>query len=372
MSELQHFLQESSNELNSEISGFAQARMIVPVGTVRNVSRNFENRISIHRYEQDQVYINRASQNMYRLRRQNRTYAEQLRLAENVTLFNLPTHLVDFLRDHDNLYRAASRSRLTAKKAIASPHMDVLVQVLYRLQNIRTVYYVNMIEESHSHTERLRLMHDPLFQKEFNDCTKSLQNEIIHQLIRFEQLLSSLTKDMELENVGPDHNIDKYGHEIPSMVLKSALDDRDLSIRCCICLEPYTITHTAFLTNNCGHTIGKSCLSQWLNSTSKNANLCPHCRTPLCERRARRPAGMTPATLTEQREISDRLARAIIMIGDVEKLHDELFGTDMAVTYVKRAMDDLNYRLFENDIGFCLGYEGTMAFRWGIRRVNWH
>ncbi|KAF2630125.1 hypothetical protein BU25DRAFT_311985, partial [Macroventuria anomochaeta] len=261
----------------------------IPSGTVHNICRTFEARISAHHYERDSVYICRAARNMKELIRQNRTYAEQLRSAEDVTLFNLPTQLVDFLRDHDNLYRAAFRRRSAARKARASPSMDVLEQVTLRLQNIRTAYYVNIIEMTRSETEHRRLMHDPLFVEEFPECTVLLQDEIVCQLTRLEQILQSPAKDIELENVGPDHNVDDFGDGISLTTATIVSDYRDQSQRCCICLDNYNKTHTAFLITACKHTVGKSCLAQWLNSTSSNANLCPHCRTLLCERRARQP-----------------------------------------------------------------------------------
>jgi hypothetical protein len=374
MSELQSLLQESVHSSHFEFSRPTQAHMAVPIGTVRNLRQSFENRIAKHVYEQDRVYINRAIRNMDELICQSRTYAEQLRLTESATLFELPIDLVNFLRDHDNLCRAAVRSRQAANKAAASPDMDVFLRVAHRLLNLRNVYYVNIIEETRSPTERLRQVEDPLFINEFNECTLALQDEIVRQLTCLELLLPSPARDVQLENVGPDHTVDDYGHNVTTCEsnAKSFPDEYDHTNRCCICLEAYTTQHTAFLITQCKHIIGKSCLSQWLNSTWKNANLCPHCRTSLCERRARQPVDITSMMVSEQRYITDRLQRVIFMMGDVEMLYGELFGTNVAFELLKGAIDTLNYRLFENDIGFCLEYEAAAAFRWGVRRVNWH
>lgn len=372
MSGLHTILRESIGGPWPGESQTTQAHSTIPCGTVRDLCQSFEDRISAHEYERDQIFIDRATRNMDELIRQNRTYAEQLRLAEDATLFNLPAHILGFLRDHDNLYRAAVRSRLAIRSAFASPHIDVLVQVASRLQNIRNVYYINMVEMTRSPSEQRRLMHDPLFNEVFRQCTYSLQDEIICRLTHFDSLLLPLSgTDVELENIGPDHVVNDHGHDIPDPA-PTSLDDRDHSQRCCICLENYTPTHPAFLISKCLHAVGKPCLMRWLNSTSRNATSCPHCRTLLCERRDRRPAGLPAATQAESRRVSDRLARAIIMLGSVERIYDELFGRDAASEYRKEAMDELNYRLFERDVGFCLEFGGPGAGYWGVRRVRWH
>lgn len=60
------------------------------------------------------------------------------------------------------------------------------------------------------------------------------------------------------------------------------------------------------------------------------------------------------------------------MLGSVERMYDELFGRDAASEYRKEAMDELNYQLFERDVGFCLEFGGPGAGYWGVRRVRWH
>lgn len=96
--------------LHSKVSATSQAYMTIPRDVVRNICQEFEKLISAHRYERDSVYIYCAVRNMKGFIHQNRTYATQLRAAEDATLFNLPAYLIDFLRDHDNLYRVAFRS----------------------------------------------------------------------------------------------------------------------------------------------------------------------------------------------------------------------------------------------------------------------
>jgi hypothetical protein len=57
---------------------------------------------------------------------------------------------------------------------------------------------------------------------------------------------------------------------------------------------------------------------------------------------------------------------------EAERLFDEIHGTNVVVDVLKETMDKLNFRLFENDIGFCLEYEASTSFTWLVRRVDWH
>lgn len=60
-------------------------------------------------------------------------------------------------------------------------------------------------------------------------------------------------------------------------------DSDDDDHHCSICTEQYTDCHPAFRLTVCGHTFGKDCISTWVNSTARNANLCPQCRATLCK-----------------------------------------------------------------------------------------
>lgn len=246
--------------------------------------------------------------------------------------------------------------------------MDVLEQATHRVHNIRTAYYVNFVETSGSETERQRMMHDPLFISEFTECTNLLQNEVVHQLTRLNALHPNPGKDLELENVGPDHNIDDFGHQLPLSCSPTISEPTDPSNRCCICLCPWTATHPPFRITACAHTVGKPCLERWLNSTARNANLCPCCRTSLCKRRARKPKAIAAG---EHERISSRVGRAIIVLGEFERTQFELFGQQRADEYMRGAVEGVNYRLFERDVGFLLQCDWERRL-WGLRRVRWH
>ena len=341
--------------------------MAIPTGTVRNAIQSFEDRIASHHYQPYALYINRAARNVLQLSRHT-TYVEQLRAAEKATLFNLPDDLLCFLRDHDNLYRAAVRNRAVARRARTSLDLDVVQQVTHRLDNITTTWYLNMIKTSCSESEYRRLMHDPQIWDEIHECTELLHNEIIRQLTHLDEQIPSIGKEIDYENIGPDHVLDNLGHDLTVPTPSRPSDDIDPSHRCCICLEAYTETHAPFITATCNHTLGKPCLARWLNGTARNANLCPHCRTPLCERRARRPTDLLNAPRSEDLAAWAPLIRAVGKMAALETLLEALFGESVAGRFKAHAMERLNYRLFERDLGFCFGLRG----RWWLERVDWH
>jgi hypothetical protein len=118
---------------------------------------------------------------------------------------------------------------------------------------------------------------------------------------------------VELESVGADHDVEDYGRDVSKQVVVSTgkVDEHDHSQRCCICLDAYdTDAQPGFQIDQCSHIIGKSYLATWLNSTSQNSNLCPQCRSKLCERRSRRPAPMDPAITAEMEREMRRLTLA--------------------------------------------------------------
>lgn len=349
------------------MSDTARVAIAVPTGTVRDMCRSFEQRIALHCYERDFVYIARMTRNMKKLARHARTYDEQLRAAEQATLFNLPEHLVHFLRDHNNLMHAGIRNYSAAEKARLCPNMSPAEQVTNRLHNLRTTYYINLVE---TRTEHRRLSCYASFVGIFNECTELLQDDIVSQLTRLAQLNSEM--DIELENIGPDHNLDDFGHELPPTAMTEPSDHRYQSLRCCICLEGYTCAHQPFLIVACRHTVGKPCLAQWLNSTCRSANLCPHCRTPLCQRRPRHPRGLSSTIPGEYRNTNDRIRCAVVALEECVALKEELFGPEVADEYTRETMDDLNYRLFENDIGYCMDWLDEIAGKLCLREMSWH
>jgi hypothetical protein len=146
----------------------------------------------------------------------------------------------------------------------------------------------------------------------------------------------------------------------------------DHSVRCCICFDAYdTDTHPGFRVEECGHITGKPYLATWLNSTSKNSNLCPHCRTKLCERRPRRPKPADPAIAAEKERERQQLARAQKVMQAMDAIHTQIFGKEgerIMVTIFEAA----NAMLAQNDVGFAFVAEPSLGSGWrSLRRVDW-
>jgi hypothetical protein len=186
-----------------------EAQREIPVGTVARLRQSFEERIAQHVYEPDATYITQARRQLRVLQRGNQDYAERLRSVECHTLLSLPLHLIDFLRDHDNLYRAAVRSRARAERVSdPSMEMDVFIRISGRLRSINMVYTLNMLRKTLAPEERARMQQDPGFKREFHELSKLLVDELVRISTRLEVLMPLVLSDAELENVGPDHDVD--------------------------------------------------------------------------------------------------------------------------------------------------------------------
>lgn len=363
-----------SPNTTSQIPTSMQAQMTIPIGTVEHRRQAFELRIAEHRHERSTVLINRALRNATAL---PRPYTEYLRMAEHYTLSHLPEPLLHFLRDHDNLHRSVVRSRRLARNAVSNPDMDLLTRVALRILGLKNVYYFGVIRESRVLHEQPQAIDQPQAEQVIRECTDALTDEIFRILSRVEALLPDATNDVELENVGPDHNVNHFGRDVPQdtepLAGMDKPDANDPSIRCCICLDGYNAaTHPGFLVSRCKHIIGKPCLSTWLNSTSGNSNLCPYCRTQLCERRRRRPKPTISATTTEQHALVHRLDGALDLMEDIGRLFDEIFGhSAVAGRWLDAAIEELNRRLFEGGLGFGFMSDGFEGIGWRLRRVDW-
>ncbi|KAF1843743.1 uncharacterized protein K460DRAFT_287338 [Cucurbitaria berberidis CBS 394.84] len=351
--------------------------MPIPVGTVRHRCRAFERRIAAHQNERNNILIDRALRNADELVQQNRTYAEQLRVVECFTLLNLPPDLIDFIRDHDNLYRAAVRSHRLARTAVSSSNMDVFTRVAHRIVHLGNVYHLKLVHGTRTPAERVKIIGDIQYERVIRECTAALTDEIARILTRLEVLLPNTQIDVELENVGPDHSVDDFGREVLQQIKFFAdtdADANDHAVRCCICLDGYDAkTHTGFLVAQCGHIIGKPCLSTWLNSIAKNSNLCPCCRTRLCERRHRRPKPLGhPALSAEQQDLASRLNRALGLMEDTSTLTDVMFA-DRVVDgqWFEDAMVELNRMLFENGVNLGFMRDGFEGLGWRLWRLDW-
>lgn len=224
-----------------------------------------------------------------------------------------------------------------------------------------------MIEKSFTRVERLRMMNDAVFISEFNECTSLLEDEFVLQLARLEHLNPLPFEDVELENIGPDHNVDDFGHDVPIPNTPSTTAPIGPAQRCCICLAQWTPEHPPFHITICGHTVGKPCLARWLNSTARNANRCPHCRSALCTRRARRPK----LESNTHAAVLYRVRLAIVMLERFVFTQEQCFGSLQGKEYLQNALFAINYRLFVGDVGFHFSCRWELK-EWMVRSVNWH
>ncbi|KAH7085264.1 hypothetical protein BKA63DRAFT_13810 [Paraphoma chrysanthemicola] len=387
MSNRRSLLFESLKRRQTELPPSAQAELTIPMGTVGHVLQLFEERIANHQHERASVYTNRALDNTDELIRQGRTYAQQLRLAETLGLSHLPSHLRCFIRDHDNAYRAVIRSRHFANLTQAHPEsFDVFARVGARILNASNIYALNTITTTHSPVERVRMASDPFFKIELQECTDLLVDEFLRVLKRLDSLRSILQSDeVELENVGPDHDIHEFGFQVPFPSLSSHDDassaadktiapnltnDPDPTNRCCICLNPYSPLHPAFNLTACTHTIGLPCLSTWLNSTAANATSCPYCRTLLCKRRARQPSSRSRDAYAEGMGLVHKFERARGLLADLDGLCAMVCGGREG-RWFGEAVRAVNFRAVEMGLGVRFVWEdGSVVGRgWRLGMV---
>lgn len=84
---------------------------IIPVGIVHRHRDQFEMRISAQPCPSDLVFLTRALNYTHRhLYGTDRTYADQLRIAEQLGVSNMTTPIAQFIRIHDDMSRAVSRT----------------------------------------------------------------------------------------------------------------------------------------------------------------------------------------------------------------------------------------------------------------------
>ena len=327
----------SSGQAHQPASPDVQAQgMDIPTGTVSHLRAIFEQRIAGHQYERDEVYIERTVEAVVMLARENTTYAERLLNIELLTLIHLPEELILFLRNHDNLYRAFLRSRKRAREA-RDGGMDLngLTGVSHRIVHLRYYFVWGFLQEEMSYRAIAdHMRQDPAVKEEFTDLAVILEEQMTTALTRLDTLTRELNHDVELENVGPDHDVNDFGQAVPSHRMRlrgkeEIADTNDHSISCCICLETYNgSTHTAFRLNACNHIIGKPCMQAWLNGTSTNSTLCPHCRALICTRRPRRPVISVgrPELEEEYSMVKALIQRIVVLIEEVDIVHFDVYS----------------------------------------------
>lgn len=348
------------------------------IGMVERRRLAFERRIERHNYEREEIYIDKVLRRVDDLKKGSQTYAEQLHQVENLTLFHLPPDMAAFIRDHDNMYRAAVRTEQLANMAMSSAtDWCIYRRVACRLLHMRNYYSLNVIMKTRDHAERTRMQRDPNFKEEISELADLLIEDIIRILTHLDVLISEEHNERGLENVGVDHNVNDLGRLVPThskRIGEEAHDaqQEDQSFDCFICLDAYDCTtHPAFLLSACGHIVGKPCFAIWLNGSSKNSNLCPYCRTTLCTRRSLRLAVSTENAFEEQRSLKGRLNHAIAHLDGLNLMYIEIFGDEETGKPQFDILDsitvELNRRLAEGGVRFRFVEDESENGAWRIR-----
>ncbi|OAF99623.1 uncharacterized protein CC84DRAFT_1209952 [Paraphaeosphaeria sporulosa] len=313
---------------------------VIPVGTVQRLRNQVEARITPEVPVPDDVLLIRAQDHASALRQSRRTYKQRLRVAAEIGLFRMSPSLTRFIHDHDNMTRAVARSTELARRARNSSGVDTLTYVNICIIAVRNRLSRTWTITTFSSCAREALKATGTIGPAIETLRGMLEDVVVHILTLWDELSLRYLDENQLKNVGPDHNIDDFGHETtvgvagehrvngpisddkmghaqskgntnslptppPSparihisngTLVDDNLDDNDDgdddkeddysnsdddSYHCSICTDPYTNRHRAFSLTRCGHIFGKACLSTWINSTARNANLCPHCRATI-------------------------------------------------------------------------------------------
>ncbi|KAF9731674.1 hypothetical protein PMIN01_10691 [Paraphaeosphaeria minitans] len=396
---------------------------VIPIGRVQRLRHEVEARITPETYEPDDVLLIRAQDHASALRQSSRTYGQRLRVAAEVGLFRMSPSLSLFIHDHENMNRAVARSSEFARRARNSPGVDTLTYANICIIAVRNRLSRTWTVTTFSPRAREALKATGVIDPLISALRGILEDATVHILTLWDELtlhphlrlsLRDLGED-ELKNVGPDHDIDDFGHEtavgfvsvlrfdspisdnrmgyaqskvntksLPTPPPSPAymhtfndapvddnLDDNDDGDD--DSTDPYTDRHRAFTLTRCGHTFGKGCISTWVNSTARNANLCPHCRATLCVRRPRQPITASHAVIPDNHRVSlqhqlDQATRLFELLADVRAA---LWGFHTRDAYLDDCMDELNQRFFMGGLGWILAPNNSDE-GWMLQPHDWH
>ncbi|PSN62776.1 hypothetical protein BS50DRAFT_650032 [Corynespora cassiicola Philippines] len=423
-----------------ELGAYDSHQRVIPAGIVQRARDHYE-RLSSNQpmLPNDSELLHRVLCNLDDLLNRSQSYTHRLRGAEMLTLSTLPPALIPFLRAHDEFSGALRLSQLRAVRAMENQTMDTFTRIQVVFEYLRNQYGMNVVHGNRAMEGYMAMSTSSFFHHEINRLAVILKLEIVKILEQVEdlasenQLVQAPMEDVELENVGPDHDVDDFGFTVPDLdnptmddslsvysgseysatspsslipgistppalepdisdtssgsddkpPTPSRLDDRDPSVRCCICLCGYTSpNHPALVLTHCGHTVGKPCLAAWLNSIARNANTCPHCRAELCSRRALRPvqAQHSPRNDPLLNYLTHRLDMAGYMLGEMAVLYGLVYGFERRIYWFHNAVRLVNERLFNEGVGFVFVDDGEVVegvrglhhqLGWRLRRADW-
>lgn len=233
--------------------------------------------------------------------------------------------------------------------------------------------------------------------------TRSLRTDLINLLTRMYHMTifaSSDVTDAAIEDADAAYNVDDYGRDISLLddaaglndsaaleraprletaarfedkgtTTSTSLDDRSDRAHCCICLELFSESHAAFEIIACGHMVGKSCLSRWLNCTSPNANTCPCCRKQLFERPQPQPSHVS--TLEEATQLWGEVEQTMAELLQLCEQRQRHFMPQVTIgALLVPVLNQVNYDLFLDDVGYFLEYEEGRVPSVLSHTVHWH
>ncbi|KAF2444295.1 hypothetical protein P171DRAFT_432355 [Karstenula rhodostoma CBS 690.94] len=394
----------------------------IPLGTVQRLRDEAEARIAAQGRETDTVLLRRAQGHASALRQSGRTYRQRLRVVAAVGLLNMGPSLTQFFHDHENMSRAVMRSNEIARRSRSSLDVDTLTYVEICIIVVRNRLSHQWITSTFSSRARHEMRTTGAPDADISTLRGLLEDEIVRIITTWDELSIRDLADYELNNVGPDHNIDDLGQDArgpgvqsetmvdvvselrvdnpiptstsqdtkgtnnplpspppsPSPIFASngtvvdaiQVDDDHC---CSICTEPYTERHRAFSLTRCGHTFGKACINEWVNSTARNANLCPNCRAMLCVRRPRRPmSGSHAVPLPDDRDyLQSRLNQSTRLIQRLADVRAGLWGLHTRNAFFDECMDGLNERFFTGGLSWIL-VPTDSGETWTLQPHDWH
>jgi hypothetical protein len=179
-------------------------------GTVQRLCDETEARIAQQSREADPVLLRRAQSHASVLREAGRTYQQRLHVIATVGISNMGPSLAEFFHDHENMRRAVDFTTKIAQLAQRSSTIDVLAHVSIRIIDVRNRSTRQWITSTCG--DMLQAIEE--YDAEISTLRGILADEVVRILVIWDTLSSIHLDDHELNNVGPDHNIDELGQDV--------------------------------------------------------------------------------------------------------------------------------------------------------------
>lgn len=150
----------------------------------------------------------------------DRAYETRLQAVEAVGLFHMGPSLTQFFNDHERMWRATTRTFQIAERARCDLTVDVLTHVNIRILDIRNRFSRRWIMSTCSPHAIHAMRVSGEFDANVSNLKDLLTNEFTRVLRVWDELASANLEVYELENLGPDHNIDDLGRVIDCLLTR--------------------------------------------------------------------------------------------------------------------------------------------------------